>query len=292
MPEIVSHCPLCGNSASLPFDQRQFRGHPVINVICRQCGLVYQSPRMTEAESQAFYQAEYRLLYQGQEGPTPKDLAVQAVRARVSLEFSHRYIHSAARLLDIGCSTGILLKHFRDYYQAQAMGVEPGDIYREYAQSLGLEIYASLDELKQVCSARFSLVSMLHVLEHLPDPLGYLQDLRTQFLEPTSWLLLEVPNLFAHDCFEVAHLVSFSRHTLTQLLRKAGYRVVRLRAHGLPRSRLIPLYLTLLAQPDPHTPASIKPDRLVKLQRRLGFLHRKIAERLFPRLAWISLESI
>ena len=42
---------------------------------------------MTETESQAFYEAEYRLLYQGQEGPNPKDLAVQAARAQVTLEF-------------------------------------------------------------------------------------------------------------------------------------------------------------------------------------------------------------
>ena len=84
MTEIVAHCPLCGASSSAPFDQREFRGQLVTNVICRRCGLVYQSPRMTEAESQAFYEAEYRLLYQGQEGPNPKDLAVQTDRAQVA----------------------------------------------------------------------------------------------------------------------------------------------------------------------------------------------------------------
>jgi 2-polyprenyl-3-methyl-5-hydroxy-6-metoxy-1,4-benzoquinol methylase len=292
MTEVVEHCPLCGASASLSFDQREFRDHPVSNVICRHCGLVYQSPRMTEAQSQAFYQAEYRLLYQGQEGPNPKDLAVQAARARATLEFSRRYISSTTRILDIGCSTGILLGQLRDHYHAQAVGIEPGNTYRQYAQSQGLEIFASLDELREKGDSRFSLVSMMHVLEHLPNPLAYLEDLRLQFLEPGGWLLLEVPNLFAHDCFEVAHLVSFSAHTLTQLVHKAGYRVVKLRSHGLPRSRLIHLYLTLLAQPDTGAPASIKPDRLVKLQRQLGFLRRKIAEHLFTERAWIPLDRI
>jgi SAM-dependent methyltransferase len=247
---------------------------------------------MTEAESQAFYEAEYRLLYQGQEGPNPKDLVVQTARAQVALDFIRQQVKLSTRILDIGCSTGILLQHFQAYYQCRASGVEPGNLYRRYAQSLGLEVVSSLEELHRLGLSHFSLVSMMHVLEHLPDPVDYLQNLRGKFLEPDGWLLLEVPNLYAHDCFEVAHLVSFSAHTLTQVIHKAGYRVIQLRALGLPRSKLIPLYLTLLAQPDDNAPYSFKPDHLVHLQRQVGFFHRRIAERFFPERAWIPLGAI
>ncbi len=60
------------------------------------------------------------------------------------------------------------------------------------------------------------LISMFHVLEHLPDPVGYLSALRQKFLEPDGWLLIEVPNLYAHDCFEVAHLngLKITAHTM------------------------------------------------------------------------------
>jgi 2-polyprenyl-3-methyl-5-hydroxy-6-metoxy-1,4-benzoquinol methylase len=292
MTEVVAHCPLCGGSSNAPFDQREFKSHPVTNVICRSCGLVYQSPRMTNAESQAFYEAEYRQLYQGQEGPNPKDLAVQAARARLILEFIYQPIRVAARALDIGCSTGILLQQFQARYQAQVYGIEPGNIYRQYAHSLGLEVFSSLDELQHAGLPRFNLVSMMHVLEHLPNPVEYLQNLRTQFLTPDGWLILEVPNLYAHDCFEVAHLISFSSHTLSQVVQKAGYRVVQLRAQGLPRSQLIPLYLTLLAQPDFSAQNSVKPDQFVYLKRRVGFLRRSLVERLYPERAWIPISSI
>jgi len=288
MTEIVQNCPLCGSMDSSPFDRREFRGSPVSNRICRGCGLVYQSPRMTEAESQAFYETEYRLLYQGQEGPNPKDLAVQAARAQVALDFVHKQVTSASSILDIGCSTGILLQQFQTHYQTQAFGVEPGKVYRQYAQSLGLEICSSLEELQLVHESRFNLVSMMHVLEHLPNPLEYLRNLREKYLEPNGWLLLEVPNLYAHDCFEVAHLISFSAHTLTQVVQKAGYRVTQLRAQGQPRSQLIPLYLTLLARPDINASFSFKPDHLVRTQRQVGFIRRWFVERLFPERAWIS----
>lgn len=291
MPEIVNSCPLCTSDTSAVFDQRRFRGQPVTNMICNHCGLVYQTPRLTPAESLAFYEAEYRLLYQGQEGPNPKDLAVQAARAKITLDFIGRHIKSCTRVLDIGCSTGILLAKLKEHYQAQSIGIEPGNTYRLYAQSSGLEVYPSLEEIQNTGVPRFDLISMMHVLEHLPNPKEYLKELREKELTENGWLLLEVPNLYAHDCFEVAHLISFSPHTLLQVVQQAGYRVIQLRAHGLPRSRLIPLYLSLLAQPDDRAAVNIKPDHLVRIQRQAGMLYRRAVTRLFPGQAWISPEG-
>ena len=288
MPEQVSSCPLCGSAISQIFDQRVFHGQPVTNVICRRCGLVYQSPRMTETERQAFYQAEYRTLVQGQEGPNPKDLAVQSTRARLVRGLVARGGISPARLLDIGCSSGLLLQEFRDHFHTQAMGIEPGTGYRQYAQAHGLTVYSSLEELRLAGLPPFDLVCMMHVLEHLPDPVEYLQNIRATHLTPGGWLLLEVPNLYAHDCFEVAHLVSFSPHSLKQVVQKAGYRVVLLHAHGKPRSELIPLYLTMLAQPAANQLFVLKPDRLVRTRRQLGFFQRRLVTRVFPTRAWVT----
>ncbi|HSB66024.1 MAG TPA: class I SAM-dependent methyltransferase [Anaerolineales bacterium] len=288
MPEIVNHCPLCGSDTNSSFDQREFRGIAVSNVICGSCGLVYQSPRMTVAESQSFYEAEYRRLYQGQEGPNATDLAVQTKRARSTLEFASPFISTCARVLDIGCSSGILLQQFRDHYQSQVIGIEPGNSYRQYALASGLEVFSSLEEVEQQGRLSFNLVCMMHVLEHLAEPVEYLQNLRTRHLASDGWLLLEVPNLYAHDCFEVAHLVSFSPHTLTQVLQKAGYRVVRLHIHGQPRSKIIPLYITLLARPEANIQYTQKPDRLVRNKRQTGFLYRRFVTRLFPHQAWLS----
>lgn len=287
MPEEVKHCPLCGGTSHIEFDLRQFRGYKVRNVICNHCGLVFQSPRMTEAESQEFYAAEYRLLYQGQQGPNPKDMTVQTNRAQVTLDFVRQNVKSTARILDIGCSTGILLHQFMEYYHCEAWGIEPGRVYREYAESTGLQVFPSLEELRLAESSAFSLVSLMHVLEHLVNPVEYLARLRAELLEPSSWLLLEVPNLYAHDCFEVAHQVSFSAHTLRQVLQKAGFTLISLRKHGQPRSELIPLYITALAQPAPEVEFTLIPDRWVSLSRRWGLFRRTLVERFAPQRAWL-----
>lgn len=282
-------CPLCESSRHVLFDQREFRGQPVLNRICQRCGLVFQFPRMTAEELIVFYTCQYRKIYQGEEGPTSKDLFVQNGRADSLLAFlSHRRI-SPSRYLDIGCSSGILLQRFQERFGCEVVGIEPGNAYREYAQARGLTVYPDIFDLLGAGEATFDLISMVHVLEHLPDPVGYLISLRERHLTPSGgWLLIEVPNLYAHDSFEIAHLTNFSAHTLQQALKKAGYEVVTLKKHGRPRSRLLPIYLTALARVGERgSGGKVVPERAVALKYRLGQLRRRAAERLFPHRAWV-----
>jgi len=287
MTITVEQCPLCSGSQSSLFDQRKFRQQTVINRLCKHCGMVFQSPRMTDDELDAFYQAEYRQLYQGDAGPNAKDLAIQQSRAQVLVEFARPVIISGISHLDIGCSSGLLLQSFTEAYATRPTGIEPGDAYRSYAQASRLTVYPSLDALLAAQPDRFDLISMAHVLEHIAEPVLYLRSLREKLLTPSGWLLLEVPNLYAHDSFEVAHLLAFSPHTLAQTVQQAGFQVKHLRLTGAPRSRLIPLYIQLLAQPDLSlSKTMIKPEKQVLLKRRLGLLQRTLLTRLFPRLAW------
>ncbi len=289
MPENVRTCPLCESDRSRLFDQREFRGRSVTNRLCLNCGLVYQSPRMTDTEAVSFYAEEYRLLYEGSADPTARNLADQRGRAESLSMFARPFIDKVARHLDIGCSFGVLLRHFQGVYDCQTVGIEPGDGHRAYACKEGLTVYASFEELEKHENGRFDLVSMAHVLEHLPDPVGYLAHLREKLLDPVGWLLVEVPNLYAHDSFEPAHLVAYSPHTLRQTLEKAGFDVVSLEAHGRPRSDLLPLYITVLARPESGAPRTwnLLPGKRVAFKRRAGMLRRRLLERLFPKQAWL-----
>jgi 2-polyprenyl-3-methyl-5-hydroxy-6-metoxy-1,4-benzoquinol methylase len=218
----------------------------VTNCLCSACG-VCTSPLPVRRRSWRFTNRSTASFYQGSEGPTRKDLAVQNGRAEALLSFAGGWLAGLSRHLDIGCSAGVLLQWFQRAYDCKPAGIEPGRAYREYARAQGLNVFASLDELRAARLPRFDLVSLAHVLEHLPDPVEYLAALRADLLLPDGWLLLEVPNLYAHDSFEIAHLVSYSPHTLSQALQKSGYEIVASQRHGQPRSRLIPLYLTVLA---------------------------------------------
>ena len=299
MAELVQTCPLCGGqTGNAPLlDQRSLHGFLVTNRLCSNCGLVFQSPHMTDAELDSFYEEEYRQLYQGSAGPNPKDLAVQAGRAQALVDFTKAALSGVNQHLDIGCSAGLLLQYFQQAYSCQSIGIEPGNAYREYAQVQGLTVFSSLSDLAANQSGRYDLISLAHVLEHLSNPVEYLTRLRQDWLAPDGWLLVEVPNLYGHDCFEVAHLISFSPHTLKQVLQQAGFQIQTETIHGRPRSDLIPLYVTILAKgtPDisvvPHrggwVQPKIEPENGVRRKRQIAMLRRRIITRLSPRKAWL-----
>jgi 2-polyprenyl-3-methyl-5-hydroxy-6-metoxy-1,4-benzoquinol methylase len=288
--EAVNNCPLCGCDQSSLFDRRKFRGFEVVNVLCKNCGLVYQTPRMTAAELENFYQEKYREIYQGSEGPNEQDLMIQNARAKYLVRLIEDMgIEEIGRYVDIGSSAGLLMEEIQNAYNCFVAGIEPGAAYREYALERGLTIYTDLNQLLENEPRKFDLVSMIHVLEHVSRPVDYVRHLRSDLLSKNARLLIEVPNLYAHECFEVAHLSSFSQDTLTQLLKKAGFRILYIERHGFPRSKLIPLYITALAEPDEEkiTLGEVEGERLVGLKRRTGFLHRRIIERLLPDQAWV-----
>lgn len=292
MPEDVSVCPLCGSDRKKLFDLRRFKDQVVQNQICLNCGLVYQSPRMTAVELDVFYQQEYRQLYQGSEGPNPKDLAVQRGRAESLLSFAQGNLAKVSHHLDIGCSAGLLLSAFARTYGSHPVGVEPGDAYRRFAEGQGLTVYPALEMLQENEQESFDLISLAHVLEHIAYPVQYLAELRRDWLAAEGYLLVEVPNLYCHDSFEVAHLVAYSPHSLTQTLQAAGFEVVAFKQHGQPRSKVLPLYLTALARPDLSASThQLKPERWVAAKRRYGLTHRRLLNRLIPGRAWLPVEA-
>lgn len=293
----VDLCPLCRSGSHLHSFFESVRENEGLEKyrMCERCGLVFQSPRMTEGGLNAFYAAEYRSYVQGSELPIDKDLRMQYARAKHLSHFSKPYIKQIHRCLDIGSSTGILLETLNSAYQCEGVGIEPGQAYASFSREKGFHIVADIQHLDSEYEGSFDLVSMGHTLEHIPEPVDYLVELSERWISPLGYLLLEVPNLYGHHAFERAHLIAFSKQTLRESLQQAGYKILRIKVHGHPRSRLIPLYITALAQR-----VDLRPEKLVvnssskgvRLKRRLAMLWRRFVTRMAPRWAWLPWPEI
>ena len=287
-------CLLCGSEQNEVFAQVESFGFPLEYYQCADCGLIFQSSGASQAVDQDFYTETYRKIYQSTDEPTAKDLWVQERRALSLIKILHTLnIEPPARILDIGASTGVLLQALQNTFGSEVIGVEPGDAYRRHAEGRGITMFASVEELLTNDLPRFDLISMIHVLEHLPDPVGFLSMIRTKILKESGILLLEVPNFYAHESYELAHLVCYTPHTLQTVLRQAGFHVFFFHRHGFPRSSLLNLYLTTLAQPLPdETPRPpITQDRMVGYKRSAGLVYRRAVQKLFPHKAWLPLQD-
>jgi SAM-dependent methyltransferase len=299
-PAVVPHwvevlaCPICGSGDWRPFESLDSDGDRVDYRLCKNCGTVYQSPRMSDEELDAYYLSNYVTEHQRAESVTEKELRVQAGRARHLARLISREVSTVSRHLDIGSSTGKLMEAVRQAYGCESVGIEPAEIYRSYCAGKGLRVYPDLTGLSEASEGRFDLITMAHVMEHLPDPVGYLGELRQRWLNPGGALVAEVPNLFGHFCLERPHLLCFHAATLRRALEVAGFQTLRVVRHGAPRSHLIPLYLTAIAKParEPTIGRGRSVARGVQLRRSLGMAWHRLTSRLLPRWAWLPLPEL
>jgi hypothetical protein len=104
-----------------------------------------------------------------------------------------------------------------------------------------------------------------------------------------------VPNLHGHAALEPAHLLAFTVETLEEVLLSAGFGIVKKESHGRPRSRLIPLYITVLARAEANGKRAVEvrsSGKGVRFRRRLSTAWRMIAGRYLTRWAWLPWPEI
>lgn len=144
-----------------------------------------------------------------------------------------RYLQSDTRVLEVGSGSGAFLATVRPYV-GDVVGIEPDVGSRTWVtEELGIRVLSDLAELTPD-DAGFDLVVLSHVLEHVPDPVGFLRQLRP-LLGAGGHLLVELPNVddalvavyavpaYLEFSYQKAHLFYFSEATLRRALEAAGY---------------------------------------------------------------------
>ncbi|TDT46305.1 methyltransferase family protein [Maribacter spongiicola] len=106
----------------------------------------------------------------------------------------NEYTTDDKNLLDIGCGTGEFLINAKNK-NWKTVGVELNDSARKKAVDKELEIYKSLDDLN---SKKFDVITLWHVLEHLPDLDKQINKI-TSLLNKNGTLIIAVPNYKSYD---------------------------------------------------------------------------------------------
>ena len=238
-------CVVCGSADARPWRKAgdQIMGGAAVftAVICKRCGTARLFPRPDAAEMNAHYTPTTYARAEGEQAGSPLDerlttfFAHQATRAD-EMALADRGM--PRRLLDVGCGDGRFLRAMGDLGWTGA-GVETEPAARSLATArTGLPIYDQPLETAPIGEAAWDMVSLLHVLEHVPDPRETLTVAR-KALRGGGTLLLALPNIrcieahvFGNSWYPLdlpRHYWGFTPHTLVRLVEECGFRVTGLR---------------------------------------------------------------
>jgi 2-polyprenyl-3-methyl-5-hydroxy-6-metoxy-1,4-benzoquinol methylase len=159
-------------------------------VVCSGCGLGRFDPQPDAEEVRRFYPDEYY----GEPGTKFQPLIERLVRlvGERHISFLTRSLEPGARVLDVGCGRGVILGALAD----RGLEVHGVEISAEAAR--GADPRASICIAPRLADAgypsqHFDEVIIWHVLEHVHDPRGTLEEVR-RVLKPGGRLVVAVPN--------------------------------------------------------------------------------------------------
>lgn len=135
-------------------------------------------------------------------------------------------------LLDIGAGTGDFLLEAKNQNWT-ITGIEPNDKAKTIAISKGVTFAESLAVLE---NQSFDVITMWHVLEHVPDLEKQIQELK-RLLKPTGTIIIAVPNYKSFDAkhygkfwaaYDVPrHLWHFSKTSIEKLFSRQDIKLVK-----------------------------------------------------------------
>lgn len=151
---------------------------------------------------------------------------VKQITLRQKVRSIGRPIPEKNALLDFGAGTGDFLQVAKNKGW-RVCGVEPNEQARRLAKQKGVDLFPSLTEFK---SEQFDVITLWHVLEHIPNLEECLEQLQV-LLKPGGVLVIAVPNYKSWDAkkykefwaaYDVPrHLWHFDREAMKDLLPKS-----------------------------------------------------------------------
>jgi len=269
------YCLLCGSEGEVLYSDLRDRlfGAPGIWALmrCPKCQLVWLNPQPNPDDIGKLY-AQYFTHTTPNSAPKNSSALRKLIKASIlasgfgySVDGSNRMLGSLlslveplkemvgggvrwlgnddkGRLLDVGCGNGRFLDQMKQLGWVVA-GVEPdGEAVSVALERYGLDVFQGSLEEAGFPDGHFDAITVNHVIEHVPDPIGLLRECR-RVLKPEGKLVVSTPNInsLGRSTFDEAwlawdpprHLYLFSPQTLRVCAEAAKLDIQELRTTAI-----------------------------------------------------------
>ncbi len=220
-------CPLCGRADPAVVGVE----NPPYRAVRCHCGFWYLQPRLAEeAMAETYRDDRY---FEGEGLGYSSYLAQEATLRRTFrhlLRTLKRRGMTGGSVLEVGCAYGFFLEEGQDLFSRR----EGTDFSRAAAEEAARRVdrvyLGGLEQLE--ANARFDLVACIHVIEHIYDPVGFIERIR-RHLNPGGWLIVATPDMGGFwrsvlgrrwPFYKMPeHVTYFDRRSLARLLALGGY---------------------------------------------------------------------
>jgi 2-polyprenyl-3-methyl-5-hydroxy-6-metoxy-1,4-benzoquinol methylase len=196
-------------------------------------------PQPKEEELGSYYESSDYISHTDSKGSFTDKIyqIVKKVALKNKLKLINSFKTFDKNLLDVGCGTGDFLFTCKNWGW-NVLGVEPNISARNLAET---KLFANnatyiFSDLNEVNSIQFDVITMWHVLEHVPNLEQYISKLKS-LLKPNGVLVVAVPNYKSFDAnyykefwaaYDVPrHLWHFSKKSIEILFSKHQMKLVK-----------------------------------------------------------------
>jgi len=218
----LRECPLCGSRESVPVFETIRK--------CKHCSLRFVNPLGNyrgENETEEYFLQEYLPLHQSN-----WENSVTERRAHLAMIGDYFPLPRCPRLLDVGCAVGLMLQEAKDAGW-EAVGVETSEFAARYArENTGCSVHTGKLQQAGFGCESFDVVTLMDVIEHLPDPCSLMRDVY-RVLRPGGVTFLVTPNfgslfvwLYGQKAYGIGpeeHVTYFQPATMARMLRTCGF---------------------------------------------------------------------
>lgn len=231
MPDInLRDCLLCGQETAL------FSPENNSLLKCMNCGVVFDESSLL---GESYYENE-RVPHVDE-----KKIKSRKRNAKQRVRLIRKILKKESSIIDIGCGEGLFLQEIKNYVN-NVYGIEPAKSYAAYAkENMNLNIHQGILESFEGPDNSFDIVTMFHVLEHLPSPSHALGKIYS-WLKKNGYIVIEVPNIegptakykgLNWELIYPEHRFHFSPGSLQYLLKKNGFEIISVKFRDFDQYR-------------------------------------------------------
>jgi SAM-dependent methyltransferase len=241
-PRHKVSCVACGETNT----KKQFDKNDFAYVQCVECSTLFQSPRPTIASFESFYRQSKSSRYWAEVFfPATAEIRREKIfRPRVEQlrNLCEKKNINVKRLIDVGAGFGIFLDEWRKCFpKAQFLAIEPSASLANECRSKNLEVVEEIVENVVGYDNSADLVVCFEVLEHVYDPLHFIQVLK-KLVRPGGYVFVSTLSIDGFDLqvlweksyqiFPPHHINFLSLKGFEKLFQRAGLTGVEVTTPG------------------------------------------------------------